>query len=184
MREYSDIEILNLIKNPESTEQGFRLLVQQFQESLYWHIRRLVGIHEDAHDVLQNVFIKVYKNIQQFKGNSKLSTWLYRIASNESFTFIKQQKRHAVADLDAAASYTNVLQAATYFDGDAAQIKLQVALRQLPDKQQLVFVMRYFEALSYQQISEILETSVGALKASYHHAAKKIEAQLRAMAEE
>ena len=182
MIEPSEKELLKLLKNPESHEQGFRLLVQQYQERLYWHIRRIVGTHEDANDVLQNVFIKIHRNIHQFAGNAKLYTWLYRIASNESLTFIKQQKRHSVADLELA--FTNALQADPYFDGDAAQIKLQVALRQLPDKQQLVFVMRYFEALSYEDISKVLETSVGALKASYHHAAKKIEAQLRAMAEE
>ena len=181
MIELSEQELLDLLKNPESHEQGFRLLVQQYQERLYWHIRRLVGTHEDANDVLQNVFIKVHKNIQQFSGNAKLYTWLYRIASNEAFTFIKQQKRHAVADLE--ASFASALQADPYFDGDAAQVKLQIALRQLPDKQQIVFVMRYFEALPYEEISKILATSVGALKASYHHAAKKIEAYLRTMAE-
>lgn len=182
MIEPSEQELLELLTNPNSHEQGFRLLVRQYQERLYWHIRRLVGTHEDANDVLQNVFIKVHRNIYQFSGNAKLYTWLYRIASNESLTFIKQQKRHSVADLE--TSFMNALQADPYFDGDAAQIKLQVALRQLPDKQQLVFVMRYFEALSYEDISKVLETSVGALKASYHHAAKKIEAQLRTMAEE
>jgi len=179
--EPSEKELLELLKNPKSHERGFRLLVQQYQERLYWHIRRLVGVHEDASDVLQNVLIKVHRNIHQFAGNSKLYTWLYRIASNEAFTFIKQQKRHKVADLD--TSFISALQADPYFDGDAAQIKLQVALRQLPDKQQIVFVMRYFEALPYEEMSKVLETSVGALKASYHHAAKKIEAQLRAMAE-
>jgi len=184
VKEPTDDYILALLKQPTSHEQGFRLLVQAYQERLYWHVRRLVINHEDTNDVLQNIFIKIHKNIQQFKGNSQLYTWIYRIASNEAITFLNKQKKRAITSIDNSTTLRDTLRTDPYFDGDAAQIKLQVALAQLPDKQRLVFIMRYYEELSYEEISKIVETSVGALKASYHHAVKKVEAALRRAAEE
>lgn len=185
MREPSDEYILQLLNQSNRFEEGFRLLVQQYQERLYWLVRKMVLNHEDANDVLQNVFIKVHRNIQGFERKSKLYTWLYRIATNETLTFLDRQKKRKFAALeDTETNIVATLQADEYFDGDEAQVKLQVALKQLPPKQQLVFSMRYYEELSYVEISEVLETSVGALKASYHHAAKKIEAHLRSIAED
>ena len=176
----SDQQLVSLLQDETSREQGFRLLVEQYQERLYWHIRKMVVGHEDANDVIQNTFIKVYKSIHRFEGKSALYTWLYRIATNESITFINNRKRKATADLDDEGnSLSNQLQADEYFDGDEAQVLLQKALSTLPEKQRLVFQCRYYEEMPYQQMSEVLETSVGALKASYHHAVKKIEAYFR-----
>ena len=184
MKEITDAAILALLKHSTSHEQGFRLLVQTYQERLYWHVRRLVINHEDANDVLQNIFIKIHKNIHQFEGNSKLFTWLYRIATNESLTFINKQKKRVTTSIHANTELASTLRTDQYFDGDAAQVKLQIALTKLPDKQRLVFIMRYYEELPYEEISKIVETSVGALKASYHHAVKKVEAYLRSAAED
>jgi len=176
LKEISDEQIVALLKNAHSYEQGFRYLMAKYQERLYWHIRRLVIEHEDANDVIQNTFIKVYKGFKNFKGNSKLYTWLYRIATNESITFINKRKRHSTDSLDHEDNnLENQLEADAYFDGDAAQLHLQKALASLPEKQKLVFNMRYFEEMPYKKIAAILETSEGALKASYHHAVKKIE---------
>ena len=172
----SDDQILLLIRNEAQQEQGFRLLMEQYQERLYWHIRRMVVDHEDANDVIQNTFIKVFKSIRRFEGKSALYTWLYRIATNEAITFINSKKKKATADLDSDENnLENQLAADDYFDGDRAQILLQKAMSQLPEKQRLVFQLRYYEEMSYKEMSEVLETSVGALKASYHHAVKKIE---------
>ena len=180
-----DTKILTLLQNPSSYEQGFKLLVQTYQERLYWQVRRMVTHHEDANDVLQNIFIKIYKSVHKFKGDAKLFTWLYRIAANESITFLnKRKKQHFIsADAD-TASFENNLQADQYFDGNAAQIKLKYAIAQLPPKQQLVFNLRYYENLSYEDMSDILDTSIGALKSSYFHAAKKVEAYLKLVAED
>ena len=184
MAEHSDEHILGLIQS-DRFEEGFRLLVRQYQERLYWLVRKMVLHHEDANDVLQNIFIKVHRNIQRFEGKSKLYTWLYRIATNETLTYLDKQKRHRIASIEEEdINIVNTLHADEYFDGDEAQVKLQVAIKQLPPRQQLVFSLRYFEDLSYDNISTILETSVGSLKASYHHAAKKIEAHLRTIAED
>jgi RNA polymerase sigma-70 factor (ECF subfamily) len=172
----SDEEILELILKRKQEERGFRALLEAYQERLYWHVRRMVTEHEDANDVLQNTFVKVYRNIGSFRQQSKLYTWLYRIATNESLTFLEKRKRRTSLALDEEESgLANRLEADSYFDGDEAQVRLQQALQTLPDKQRLVFNMRYFDEMSYQDISESLDTSVGALKASYHHAAKKIE---------
>ena len=152
----------------------------QYQERIYWHIRRMVTEHEDANDVTQNCFIKVYRSIGRFEGKSKLYTWLYRIATNEAITFLNKKKRKPTSSIDNEEdNLQNRLQADSYFDGDAAQAKLQVALQTLPEKQRLVFNMRYFDEMTYKDISEVLGTSVGGLKASYHHAVKKIEISLR-----
>lgn len=181
MAAISDDQILVLLEQPRTYERGFRLLMEKYQERLYWHIRRLVHEHEDANDVIQNCFIKVYRNIHGFERKSKLYTWLYRIATNEAITFLKKQQRHSAASLDEeAGGMAHSLRADAYFDGDEAQARLLRALEALPEKQRLVFNMRYFEELSYKDISEALDTSVGALKASYHHAVKKVEAFFKA----
>ena len=176
MKETSDNQILSLLQHPSKIEEGFRLLLQQYQERLYWHIRRLVTHHEDANDVLQNVLIKVYRNIGKYEGKSKLYTWLYRIATNESLTFLSKKKNKITLSLEEELNnLANTLKADKFFDGNAAQVKLQQAMVGLPQKQKLVFTLRYHEGLSYKEIASILDTSEGGLKASYHHAVKKIE---------
>ena len=153
----------------------FEDLVSQYKERLYWHIRRMVISHDDADDVLQNTFIKVYKNLQNFNGESQIYTWLYRIATNESLTFIKKRKRTTqIGSEELQESLVANLTSDPYFNGDEAQLTLQKAIDTLPAKQKQVFVMKYFDELQYNEISEILDTSEGALKASYHHAVKKI----------
>ena len=179
-QDINDNEILSLLLDQATSERGFRLLMEKYQERLYWHVRRMVFEHEDANDVIQNAFIKVFRGIHNFKGKSKMYTWLYRIATNEAITFLNKKNRKSTASIDDEASHlANQLQADEYFDGDEVQRRLQIALSQLPEKQRIVFNMRYYEEMSYKEISEILETSVGALKASYHHAAKKIESFFR-----
>ncbi len=175
----NDQQLTNLLKNSATVNEGFRLLIEQYKERLYWHIRRLVNNHEDTNDVLQNVFVKVYKNIKNFKGTSKLYTWLYRIATNEAITLINKNKKRTTEDIDDPDhGVAAALSADPYFDGDEIVLKLKAAIEQLPEKQKLVFNMRYYDEFTYKEISEILETSVGGLKASYHHAVKKIEAIL------
>lgn len=172
----SEEELVELLQHENTKEKGFRILVLQYQERLYWHVRRIVKTHENTDDVLQNVFIKTYKNIDKFKGDSKLYTWLYRIATNESLTFLKQQQRHKTETIDNPDfNLSERLTAESEIEGKTIQNILQKAIEQLPEKQKLVFNMRYFEELSYRAISDILGTSEGALKASYHHASKKIE---------
>jgi RNA polymerase sigma factor (sigma-70 family) len=172
----SEEELVELLQHENTKEKGFRILVLQYQERLYWHVRRIVKTHENTDDVVQNVFIKIYRNIDKFKGNSKLYTWLYRIATNESLTFLKKQQRYATEAIDNPDfNLSERLTAESEIEGKTIQNILQKAIEQLPEKQKLVFNMRYFEELSYQAISEILGTSEGALKASYHHASKKIE---------
>ncbi len=150
--------------------------MEMYQERIYWHIRKFVFDHDDANDIMQNTFIKVYRGIGKFKGEAKLYTWIYRIASNESITFLNRKKKKAVTSLDNEANdLANQLRADAFFDGDEVQLMLQKALASLPAKQRLVFNMKYYDDMSYQEISDILETSVGALKASYHHAVKKIQ---------
>jgi RNA polymerase sigma-70 factor (ECF subfamily) len=152
----------------------------QYKERLYWHIRRIVLVHNDADDVLQNTFIKIYKGIAHFEGKSKLYTWLYRIATNEAISHLQSKARQATASLDDEANLLSTrLKADTWFDGDEVQAKLQVAIAQLPDKQKLVFNLRYYDEMPYEEMATKLGTSVGALKASYHHAAKKIEAAFK-----
>ncbi|MCL6265549.1 RNA polymerase sigma factor [Flagellimonas myxillae] len=169
------------LKQKESQAKAFEVLVNTYKERLYWHIRRIVLNHDDADDVLQNTFIKVYRNIDGFKGDSKLYSWMYRIATNESLTFLKQKSRKAgISDEELKMSLVENLQSDVYFEGDEIQLKLQRALATLPDKQKLVFNMKYFQNMKYDEISAALETSVGALKTSYHLAVKKIEAYLKA----
>jgi len=168
------------LKQKDTQAKAFELLINSYKERLYWHIRRIVLDHDDADDVLQNTFIKVFRNIDGFKGDSKLFSWMYRIATNESLTFLKQKSRKLGVDSEAIQTHmANNLQADVYFEGDEIQYKLQQAIASLPEKQKLVFNMKYFEELKYEEISEILETSVGGLKASYHLAVKKIESYLK-----
>ncbi|KAB7531758.1 sigma-70 family RNA polymerase sigma factor [Flagellimonas olearia] len=172
--------LIKELKQKESQAKAFEVLVNTYKERLYWHIRRIVLDHDDADDVLQNTFIKVYRNIEGFKGESKLYSWLYRIATNESLTFLKQKSKKAgISDEELKNRMVENLQSDVYFEGDEIQLKLQKALATLPDKQKLVFTMKYFQEMKYGDISEALETSVGALKASYHLAVKKIESYLK-----
>lgn len=166
--------------NPKTQNEAFKKLVREYQKPLYYHIRNIVLNHDDADDVLQNTFIKVFSNIQNFKGESKLYSWIYRIATNESLTFIEQRaKKQGISTEEVQTKIINRLESDVYFEGDAIQIKLQKAIATLPEKQQLVFKMKYFEEMKYENMSEILGTSVGALKANYHHAVKKIEDYLK-----
>jgi RNA polymerase sigma-70 factor, ECF subfamily len=172
----SDQELIGNLKNESTRNEAFSLLVNKYQERLYWHIRKIVLNHDDSDDVLQNTFLKVWKNLDSFREESSLFTWIYRIATNESLTFINSQKRsQAIPFQDVSDYLKNRMEADEYFDGTDIQKKLQQAILTLPEKQRLVFNMRYFEELPYQKMSDILDTSVGALKASFHHAAKKVE---------
>lgn len=162
--------------NPETQNAAFKSLVQQYSRPLYNHIRGMVTDHDDTDDVLQNTFIKIFRNLANFKGESKLFSWMYRIATNEALTFLSQKaKKNNLQPGEVQEKAINNLHADDYFEGDALQIKLQKAVATLPEKQQLVFRMRYFEDMKYEDISEVVGTSIGALKASYHHAVKKIE---------
>lgn len=166
--------------HPKTQQAAFKKLVQEYQKPLYYHIRAIVLNHDDTDDVLQNTFLKIFANIQQFKGESKLYSWMYRIATNEALTFLQQRaKKHGISSEELQSKVINKLESDVYFEGDAIQIKLQKAIATLPDKQQLVFKMKYFQDMKYEHMSEILETSVGALKANYHHAVKKIEEYLK-----
>lgn len=174
-----ELILLKQLKSKDSSESAFRELVTLYKERLYWHIRNIVKSHDDADDVLQNTFIKVYKNINGFNGDSKLYSWMYRIATNESLTFIKKRARQMqISNEEVNQLAINNLEADIYFDGDVIQLKLQQAISTLPEKQQLVFNMKYFQEITYKDMSEILETSEGALKASYHIAVKKVESYL------
>ena len=165
-----------LLLNTKTQDTAFRQLVSQYSRPLYNHIRNIVIDHDDTDDVLQNTFIKVFQNLKNFKGESKLFSWIYRIATNEALTFVSSKaKKGNVTNEEVQQKALKNLEADEYFEGDEMQIKLQQAITSLPEKQQLVFKMKYFEDLKYEDISEILGTSVGALKASYHHAVKKIE---------
>ncbi|MCC6837737.1 MAG: RNA polymerase sigma factor [Bacteroidia bacterium] len=179
MIEY-DKELLQKFRDPETRNYAFNLLVREYQKRLYWHIRKILIDHDDTDDVLQNVFIKVWKGLDGFKEESQLYTWLYRIATNESITFLNQKKKRAGIPLDDVSHFlANNLESDSYFKGDEIQAKLQKAILTLPDKQRIVFNMKYFDEVKYEEMSQILETSVGALKASYHHAVKKIEDYLK-----
>lgn len=168
------------LKAKETQSYAFEILVTEYKERLYWHIRRIVLNHDDADDVLQNTFIKVYRNIEGFKGNSKLFSWMYRIATNEALSFLKQKNQKlGFTDGEYQERAAKNLQADVYFEGDEIQLKLQKAIATLPEKQKLIFNMKYFEDLKYEEISEILDTTVGGLKASYHLAVKKIEGFLK-----
>lgn len=168
------------LKTKHTQAQAFEVLVNTYKESLYWQIRGIVLNHDDADDVLQNTFIKIYRNIDGFKGDSQLFSWMYRIATNEALSFIKQRARmQGITDVDYQEKLVSNLQADVFFEGDEIQLKLQQAIATLPEKQKLVFNMKYFQELKYEEISKILDTSVGGLKASYHLAVKKVEQYLK-----
>lgn len=172
-------ELLSQLKSTQTQEKAFRDLITLYKERLYWHIRKIVISHDDSDDVLQNTFIKIYKNINNFKGESKLYSWMYRIATNEAITYINKNAKRLQITNEAVQEYAiNNLQADVYFDGNDIQLKLQQAIATLPQKQQLIFNMKYFDNIKYRDMSVVLETSEGALKASYHIAVKKIEAYL------
>ena len=169
-------DFIQKLLNPKTQNEAFQILLSQYQRPLYHHIRNIVLNHDDADDVLQNTFIKVFQHLKGFKGDSKLFSWMYRIATNEAITFINQKaKRNGTTSEALQNKIVENLKADSFFDGTEIQIKLQKAIVTLPEKQQLVFKMKYFEEMKYEDMSEILGTSVGALKASYHHAVKKIE---------
>jgi RNA polymerase sigma-70 factor (ECF subfamily) len=176
MSHLSDNKILEMFRIPESRNYAFSLIVRKYQERLYWHIRKIVIQHDDSDDVIQNTFLKVWNGLDGFREDSQLFTWLYRIATNEALTFLKKKKTKLFLPLlDVEQQLTSTLESSPYLDGSEIQIKLQKAILLLPEKQRLVFNMKYFDELKYEEISQILGTSVGALKASYHHAVKKIE---------
>lgn len=169
-----DDNISELLKT--DLNKGFRLLVEKYSQKLYWHIRRLVILHEDADDALQNTFINVWKSIGNFRNESSLYTWLYTIATNEALSLINKRKRNSAVSIDDLGGYfESSHEGSSWFDGDAAQMKLQNAILQLPEKQRIVFNLKYFDEMPYEEMSRVLKTSEGALKASYHHAVKKIE---------
>jgi len=171
-----DTELLLQFRDSATREKAFTAIIKKYQEKLYWHVRRMVVEHEDANDVLQNVFIRVWNGLENFREDSQLYTWLYRIATNECLSYLEQQKRRSSASLDEMESgLSNKVIADKYFDPNKLEWKLQLAIQQLPEKQRVVFTLRYYDEMPYEEMSRVLDTSEGALKASYHHAVKKIE---------
>jgi RNA polymerase sigma-70 factor (ECF subfamily) len=171
-----DKELLQQFRNAATKERAYTALIRKYQEKLYWHIRRMVVDHDDANDVLQNMLIKVWNGLEQFREDSQLYTWLYRIATNECLSFLEQQKKRSTVSMtDVEEGLSNKVRSDSNFDANQLEWRLQLAIQQLPEKQRLVFNLRYFDEMPYQEMSRILETSEGALKASYHHAARKIE---------
>ena len=171
-----DAELLLQFRNPSTKEKAFTAIIKKYQEKLYWHVRRMVVEHEDANDVLQNVFIRVWNGLGNFREDSQLYTWLYRIGTNECLSFLEQKKRKTTVSLgDVETGLSNTIKADKHFDPNKLEWKLQLAMQQLPDKQRVVFNLRYYDEMPYEEMSKVLETSEGALKASYHHAVKKIE---------
>lgn len=174
-----DSEILDKFAHENSRNEAFGLLLQKYQQKIYWHIRRMVLNHDDADDLVQEVFIKVWKNLDRFRQDAQLYSWIYRIASNECLQFLQKQKKRNTTSFDElTAKQADTFGASDSFNGDQIQAKLYQAIETLPEKQKLIFQMKYFEELKYEEISAVLGTSVGALKASFHLAAKKIEAHL------
>ena len=167
-------QLIAMLSDPSTQRKAFEMVVRQYSEQLYWQVRRIVLTHEDANDVMQNVMLKAWTNLNTFRKDSKLSTWLYRIAINESLDYIRRQKNATMVSADDASGIANTLLADDYFDGDETEAQLQEAIAKLPDVQRTVFNLRYYEEMKYSEISEILNTTEGALKASYHIAVKKI----------
>ncbi len=172
----SDTELLDQFRNPATREKAYTALIRKYQEKLYWHLRRMVVNHDDANDVLQNVLIRVWNGLEKFREDSQLYTWLYRIATNECLTYLEQQKKRSAVSLsEVETGLENKIRAEQNFDANKLEWKLQLAIQQLPEKQRVVFQLRYYDEMPYEEMSRVLETSEGALKASYHHAVKKIE---------
>ena len=174
MTPLDEAEVIRQLASPEGRQKVFLVIVDQYSQSLYWKIRSIVLTHEDTDDVLQNTFLKAWKSLPTFQGKAKLSTWLYRIAINESLDFLRRQKTATLSSADADLSVANRLLADDYFDGDKSQAVLQEAIATLPDVQRTVFTLRYYDEMKYSEMSEILGTSEGSLKASYHIAVQKI----------
>ncbi len=180
MTEYSDAQLLDMFHNSGNSNYAFNLLIRKYQEKVYWHIRRLVLDHDDTNDIVQEVFIKAWKGLNDFRADSGLFTWLYRIATNETLSFLKKKKRrYFVSWQDIENTMAEKLESDPYFNSDQVLKKLQKAILTLPEKQRVVFNLRYYDEMKYEEMSKILSTSEGALKASYHHAAKKIEEHLK-----
>ncbi len=178
----NDEQIAGLAADPNTQEEAFRYILKTYKERIYYHIRKMVIDHDDADDVTQEAFIKIWRNLDKFRGDSKIYTWLYRIATNEALTFLQKKKKDHSVSIDDNEIFVNYLESSksdSYLSGDEIEIKLQRALLELTDKQRAVFNLKYFEALKYEEISEITETSVGGLKATYHFAVKKIEEYLK-----
>src|SRR5688572_361914 len=176
----SDNELLVQFRNPVTKEKAYTAIIKKYQEKLYWHLRRMVVDHDDANDVLQNVLIRIWNGLQNFREDSQLYTWLYRVATNECLTFLEQQKKRASISLDEVGSgLENKIKADENFDAKRLEWKLQLGIQQLPEKQRIVFQLRYYDEMPYEEMSRVLETSEGALKASYHHAVKKIEEYIK-----
>jgi len=172
----NDSELLIQFRDPATKEKAYTTIIRKYQERLYWHIRRMVVEHEDANDVLQNVFIRVWNGLENFREDSQLYTWLYRIATNECLTYLEQQKKRSSVSLsDMENGLENKIKADKDFNPNKLEWKLQLAMQQLPEKQRVVFTLRYYDEMPYEEMSKVLDTSEGALKASYHHAVKKIE---------
>src|SRR4029078_5876910 len=171
-----DSELLMQFRDPATKEKAYTAIIRKYQERLYWHIRRMVIEHEDANDVLQNVLIRVWNGLENFREDSQLYTWLYRIATNECLTYIEQQKkRSSVSMNDVESGLENKIKGDKYLNANKIEWKLKLAIQQLPEKQRIVFNLRYYDEMPYEEMSRVLETSEGALKASYHHAVKKVE---------
>ena len=176
---YSDKELVELF-HKGGKEFAFDIIVKQYQKRLYWHIRKLVIDHDDTDDVLQNTFIKIWNGLEVFRGDSQLFTWLYRIATNEALSFLQRKKKRTIIPLFTEEyDLSETLEGDPYFNADETQKRLQLAILSLPEKQRVVFNLKYFEEMKYEDMAEILNTSVGALKASFHHAAKKVEDYLK-----
>lgn len=174
--QYNEAEIIAQLQEKETQRSAFSKIVEQYSEQLYWQIRRMVLTHDDANDILQDTFIKAWTNIDYFRGDAKMSTWLYRIALNECITFLNKQKAQLKVSIDdPEALAIQKLESDPYFNGDEVEKKLQKAILRLPEKQRMVFNMKYYQEMKYEAMSEIFGTSVGALKASYFHAIKKIQ---------
>ncbi len=179
--ELNEKDLIAGLKSENGREQAFQILVNTYQQRLYWHIRKIVINHDDTDDILQNVFIKVWNNVDGFREDSSLFTWLFKIATNESLTHLQKERKHSTSSMSEMSNQylAESLESDVYFEGDEIERKFQLAILQLPNKQRIVFNMKYFDEMKYEQISKVLNTSVGALKASYHFAVKKIEEFLK-----
>lgn len=176
-----DTELIERLRQPATCRQAFNEVMRLYSEPLYWQVRRMVENHDDANDILQNTFLKAWQSVEGFRGDAKLSTWLYKIALNEAITFLARERKRLSLSLDDEESHlVNLIESDEYVDGDELAMKLRKAVASLPEKQRLVFNMKYYDEMKYEQMSEILGTSVGALKASYHLAVKKIEQYITA----
>lgn len=176
MKQYSDEELLAMFIKGDNPNYAFNLIVRKYQEAVYWHVRRLVISHDDANDIVQDVFVKAWQALGKFRKDSSLYTWIYRIATNEALSFLKKKKRRFLFPIqDVAKQLEETLEADVYYQGSEIEKKIQKAILTLPEKQRVVFNLRYYDEMKYDDMAKILNTSVGALKASYHHAVKKIE---------